>query len=258
MAKTAKTSRKPEIIRYNNGLNSIDYGVYSAAELNILMTLCAKLKPEETQLGDISVMDAYRREPKEITITYKQFREIMELPTRDCNDEEFQQRLDEMGHKILTLTHTVQEGAKRITFVFFTTFTADGENQTLTVEAHRQFTHMLADATNQFTRFELNDFLGLRSKYTKILFCDMKQWKSTGRLVYDNVPELLRHYGLSESYPARNIVPKILQPAVNELTKRGIFSDVVITPKKQGRANVITGYEILFEKSGESNGQQEE
>ena len=65
-------------------------------------------------------------------------------------------------------------------FTLFNKFKVDGDTQILYVSVNEEFFFLLNQLTSNFTRFELKEFVTLKSSYAKEFYRRMKQFKYTG------------------------------------------------------------------------------
>ena len=81
-----------------------------------------------------------------------------------------------------------------------------------------QFLHLFNSLEREFTRFELEEFVNIRGKYPKLLYRQLKQWRTVGHysVLLKEFRELM---DVPESYTTRDITKRIVVPSVNKLIK---------------------------------------
>ena len=91
---------------------------------------------------------------------------------------------------------------------------------------------MLNVLDREFTRFELEEFVDLKSSYAKECYRRLKQWRKTGKW-YVKIEEFRRLLSVPETYRMCDIDKWVLEPIYDELSK--IFEDFAIKKIKKGR-----------------------
>ena len=117
-------------------------------------------------------------------------------------------------------------------FVLFTNFTTNYNNNTLTIKTNDRFSYILNNLVNRYTKFDLIDFVNLRSIYSKNMFKLLKQWETTAEKVFD-IEELRTLLGIPEKYRMSEIDKFILKPVMNELPN--YFKNLKCEKIKEGR-----------------------
>lgn len=189
-----------EMVQYDNSLNKIAFTDFTATDYNFLMALCSRLKDKGT---------------KEISMTYKQIKEITKYPAKTDNVR-FVDDLSGMNRKLLKITLGYENEERLEVFVLFTRFVIDKVKKTLTVSVNERYIYLLNELTSQFTKFELETFNELSSKYSKTLFRLLMQYRKTG-FVRISKDDLTRILCIPKSYNTNDTIRKILEPSINEI-----------------------------------------
>lgn len=146
-----------------------------------------------------------------------------------------------MNKKLISLNFTFRENKRTTQFVLFPTFITDEINRTLTVRVNKDFSFLLNNISSNFTRFELENFTSLQSKYSKYLYKELMKFKSTGYAVF-KIEEFKEKLDIPSSYRMTDINKKVFTPAQEELSK--IFKKFEFHKIKKGRE--ITHIEFHF------------
>lgn len=135
----------------------------------------------------------------------------------------------------------------------FKAFKYERNEGTLRILPGAQALTLLNDLKQTFTSFPLREYMQLESKYSKRLYMLLKQWKTIGHCptvhndVYIPVKELKYLFDLPESYEAKKMRQKILEPALLAIRQKGYFKNLVLDVKySSGRGNPVAGYSFLF------------
>lgn len=216
-----------EIVKYNNYMNSLVFKKFKAVELDLLMVLCNRLRNNGTNTIVLS------------------FSELKKLSgdTKHGN-KEYINSLKSMNKKLMDIICEIEVDGKIVMFVLFPTFEIDSLNETLTVCVNERFKFILNEITKNFTRFELHEFVGLNSKYSKNLYRLLKQFKTTGKYEV-SLKEFREKMDCPESYDNKYVMDLIIKPSLQELKK--YFQNLTCEPKyaaKRGRP--VTGYIFTF------------
>ncbi|RRD68807.1 MULTISPECIES: replication initiation protein, partial [unclassified Desulfovibrio] len=126
-------------------------------------------------------------------------------------------------------------------------------NKTVKIGVNPKFSFILNELTSNFTRFELQEFLNLKSKYTKECYRRLKQYRKSGIWSVE-IEEFRRILGVPESYEMKDLTKRVLKPIQEELSP--IFNNSQIEKIKKkgaysGRGNKVTHIVFTFEKDNE-------
>lgn len=221
-----------EIVRYSNYLNNVNLKDFTAMDLNLFFSIIAKVKEQGT--------DA-------VTFTFDELKTLIDY--KSTSIKRFVADLLRMNEKLLRIAgrHDIDD-TTIVQFNLFSDFKTDVAKRTLTVRINKDFSFVFNDLDGQYTSFHLRGFLSLKSRYTKLLFCQLKQWKSIGRKSF-TIEELRKVLDVPVSYPNRKI-GTILEGSVKDLIENECFKGLKYTPvksKMQGRA--IIGYTFTWKGS---------
>ena len=190
-----------EIVRYNNDLNTKTYlKNFNAVELNFFMAICSKLKAQGTS---------------EIKFTFNELKKKIQYDTSH-NTDNFINKLRSTNRKILNSICEIETKDYIDQFVLFPTFKISKKAGTLTVKINQDYAYLLNDFTN-FTEFGLANFIKLSSKYIKLLYKELMQFKSTGKL-YLTMEEFRKKLDIPDSYSFSKIKDRILLPSFKDFS----------------------------------------
>lgn len=214
-----------EIVKYHNDLsNQIVIKTLNANELNFFMAICSKMRDKNLE---------------EITFSFEQLKELTNWTSNDNKD--FIKSLENTNKKLIRLNFTFRDTNKIVQFVLFPTFTIDTNEKTLKVRVNKDFSFLLNTLTNNFTRFELENFTSLTSKYSKYLYKELMKFKSTGHCLF-MIDDFREKLDIPKSYRMSHINTKVLDVCKKELSK--IFKNFEIKKTKTGRN--ITKIDFYF------------
>ena len=205
------------MIKYHNELNKIALSGLTTREVDILFAICSVIRDQGTN---------------EVTFSFNEIKRLASVTT--ANQEEFVSIIKNIYGKLSTLKVTYDNGNKFGYFVLFTKFLGDRENEIVSIQINSEFSYLLNDLTRNFTMFELQEFNGLESIYSKHLYRLLKQFKSTGeyRVKVDDFKRLL---DIPESYTMKRITDKILNPIIEKEMPK-YFKNFSIEKIREGRS----------------------
>lgn len=219
-----------EIVKYKNELNELNFYNLSAQDSNIFMVLCSKMRDKGTE---------------KVTFTYQEIRELAKIKIHSNDD--FINALKRMNKRLSEVNCTIETETDIDSFNLFPTFRISKLNQTLTVSINPDFKYLLNDITNNFTRFELKEFVSLKSKYTKSLYRILKQYRSTGAR-YMDIKDIREKLDVPEKYENRRIMNLIIKPSIDDLRELDSFKDLKCIAKRAEHGRNVIGYTFYFNK----------
>lgn len=216
-----------EIVKYDNYMNNISFKRFTTTDFNFLMVLCNKLRDK-----DIA----------EIVISFQELKQKTEY--KQTSIDKFVSDLERMNKKLMEITCRLKTESKIIMFVLFPTFEIDLENQLLVVSVNQKFKFILNELIKNFTRFEMNEFVRLDSKYTKNLYRLLKQYRCTGRYEV-NIEKFRDVMDIPKSYTNRDVMRKVIKVSLQELQR--YFHNLQCEAKyAHKRGKPVTGYIFTF------------
>ena len=219
-----------EVVKYDNYMNKLRFTGFNIIDFNFLMVLCNKLRDKDASI---------------VTISFAEIREKTGYTQTAL--KQFVSDLKRMNEKLMKITCSLETETEIIMFVLFPTFKIDLENQLLTVAVNEKFKFILNELVKNFTRFDLDEFIKLDSKYSKTLYRLLKQFRQTGK--YEtSVTEFREKMDCPVSYNNKQFMQSVINRAVKELREKSCFSNLkcmVQYAKKKGKP--VVGYTFTFD-----------
>lgn len=188
-----------DIVVYKNEFNTIPLRDFRAVEMDLLLAILAKMRDKGT---------------KELTLSFYELRDLSKYTATAITS--FTHDLEKTYDKLLALNVKLGDAKKWTKFVLFTKYEVDTEKETVTIQTNPDFEYLINEITSDFTRLELEEVTSLRSSYSKALYRQLKQYKSTGIALY-TVEDIRERLCVPESYKMYNINQRVIDPAVEEL-----------------------------------------
>lgn len=217
-----------EIVKYHNYMNSLKFKGFTVTDFNFLMTLCSRMKEKDFN---------------EVTFSFAELR-ILTNYKKSNSIKQFVEDLKGMNEKLMKITCSLKTETEIIMFVLFPTFVINLNEQTLTVSVNERFQFILNELIKNFTRFDLQEFISLESKYSKSLYRLLKQYRTTGKYEVA-VDDFRAKMDCPVSYNNKQFMQNIINPALKSL--QNYFQHLKCEPQyahKRGRP--ITGYIFTF------------
>lgn len=192
-----------EVVRYNNDLNNKTYlKNFNALELNFFMAICSKLKAQGTD---------------EVIFSFSELKKKIQYDRETTrNTDNFINKLRSTNRKILNSICEIETKDYIDQFVLFPTFRISKKTGTLTVRINQDYAYLLNDFSN-FTEFGLANFIKLSSKYVKLLYKELMQFRSTGKL-YLTMEDFRKKLDIPNSYSFSKIKDRILVPSIQDFS----------------------------------------
>ena len=222
-----------EVVKYHNDLNTIKFKDFTGNDLDIFFAICSKIR---NQKADV------------MAFTFSELKTISDYKYN--GKKRFATELDKLVYeKLLSVKYhyTTIENGKEVKKggVLFPTYKIIEADEMLYLGVNSELEYFLNDLTKEFTRFELEEFLSLRSAYAKNMYTHLKQWRTVGKkeMSIEIFRELL---DIPESYTMRSITQRVLAPIETELSP--IFKGLKINKIHHGRGNKVKALEFSFSK----------
>ena len=220
-----------EIVKYRNELNKVALRNFKSKELDLFIAIISRLRDKE----------------EEVIFSFDYLKSLIQYETSNSS-ETFYKELKSMYNKLIKCVYGWETEAEIVRFVLFTEYTIDKKNKTIKVGINKKYSWVLNAITDGlFTRFELEEFVKLKSSYTKEFYRRMKQFKNTG-FWNVNLDEFKRLMDIPVNYRICDIDAKVLKPIQKELREKyGLKIQKTYDTKGRGRP-VVSGLIFTFSK----------
>lgn len=215
-------------VKYKNELNLVPMRNFDSVEMNLFFSICAKMKDKGLS---------------KVRFSFEDLRELSAY--KPTSIKRFADDLEAVYSKMIQLTYRTEEAGIREKFVLFTGYRIDENNQTVDISVNPELDYIINELSTEFTKFELQEFTGIRSSYAKTMYRLLKQYRSTGfyKVKIEDFREIL---AIPDSYQMSDIDKQVLKPIKNELS--AYFDNIKITKHKARKGNKIAAIEIRFKE----------
>lgn len=228
-----------DVVRYNNGLNTVPLRNFTPIEMDVFWAICSKMKRKGTQ---------------KLSFEFEVFKEIAHYDRRE--KESFHKALKSTWNKMRQLNYQYEDDNYFEELLLFQRFAIDKEREQVIIQASERFEFILNSIGTNFTRFELETMTKLSSSYSKELYRqlmahrDLKTRKGAWFVRVDEFKEILC---VPKSYRMSDIDRQILSVAKKEFTTPDKNSNVVfesfeVVKVKARKGNKIASFRIYFQE----------
>lgn len=228
-----------DIVRYNNGFNTVPLRQFTPIEMDIFWSVCSKMKRKGTQ---------------EVTFSFEVFKELSNYKRDSLKS--FYNALKSFSDKLGTLTYKFEDEDEFEQLWLFQRFYVNKNKENVTIQASDRFEFILNSIGSNFTRFELENITNLSSGYTKELYRQLmahrdRQYKKGAWFV--RVEDFRNALSIPDSYQMCNIDTRIFKQAEKEFTTpnlngKKVFSYFKVEKVKSRKGNKISSFRIYFEE----------
>lgn len=226
-----------DIVRYNNGFNTVPLRQFTPVEMDIFWSVCSKMKRKGTQ---------------EITFNFSVFQELSNYKRGSM--ESFYTALKTFSDKLGTLTYKFEDADEFEQLWLFQRFYINKKQGTVTIQASERFEFILNSIGSNFTRFELENITKLSSGYTKELYRQLmshRDLQTRSGAWYVKVEDFRQILSIPKSYQMTNIDKRIFEKARKEFTTpdedgNKIFELFKVEKVKARSGNKISSFRIYF------------
>lgn len=216
------------VTKYHNDMNTIPFRKFNSNELNLFFSICSSVK---------------EKGGNEVVYTFEYLKDLCNYKFTGL--ERFYNNLLATNEKLKSLSFRFENEDEIIDFVLFTTFKINKVKQEVKIKVNDEFSYILNNLTSNFTRFELEEFVSLKSSYSKAVYRLLKQFRNTGYYKVQ-IDEFKRLLDVPVSYDTTNFNKRVLAPIINELSC--YFNKLKITKVRAKKGNKIEFLEFKFEK----------
>lgn len=216
-----------ELVKYHNNINKLSFNNFTEKELNVFFSIVYKIQNQGSNILEIP------------------FVELRNLSNGDIHLPRFLNSVKNVSDKISNLNFRYENDEEIVKFYFFNKFRIRKKEKVLILSINEDFQFLVNNLLKKgnFTILELENFVKLKSIYSKTLFRILKQWDSIHYKKFE-LQEFRELLDVPASYSTARFNQRILTPMKNELKQ--FFPHLTIEKKKTGK--VITEIEISWGK----------
>lgn len=218
-----------ETVVYRNEMNLVPFRNFTSVELDLFFAMCNKLKEQQSSTLHLSFND---------------LKDISKYNHNQRNNKRFVEDLQQVYDKMLQITYKRESEDVIERFVLFNHYKIHKSEKYLEISTSPQLVHILNSITADFTKFELEEVVSLKSSYSKNMFRLLKQYKHTGFLKF-KIEDFRDRLDIPKSYQMNDINKRVLKPIIEELGF--LFPNLHINKVKAPKGRKIAYIEFIFE-----------
>ena len=235
----ARGLKMNEVVRYDNGLNTVALRSFTPIEMNLFWSVCAKMKRRGTQT---------------VEFDFDVFKKLSQYDRRE--KDRFYNDLKSMFEKMNRLNFYFENESYYEQLMLFQRFAIDKDREKVIVQASEKFEFILNSIGTNFTRFELENLTVLNSTYVKELYRQLMQFrdiKTRSGYWAVTVEDFRKLLDIPDSYRMSHIDSRIFKKAEEEFlnpkdNRSPIFSNFTIEKIKAKKGNRIQRFVIRFKE----------
>src|SRR5699024_5736824 len=233
-----------DVVRYNNGLNTVPLRKFTPVEMDLFWAVCSKMKRKGTQT---------------VEFDFEVFKELSKYDRRE--KDRFYSDLKNMFEKLKTLNFYYEDESYYEQLLLFQRFVIDKDEEKVIIQASERFEFILNSIGTNFTRFELDNMTTIDSSYVKELYRRLMQYRdNTTKKGYwaVTVDDFREALDVPDSYRMSHIDSRIFKKAEKELLqpkgdKPPIFDEFSVQKIKAKKGNKIQRFVIRFKEYEDPN-----
>lgn len=227
--KELKGLKYTNVVKYNNIINRVEFANFKAFDLNVLFTLFSCLKDSKEKSNVLYASDIMNK--LKVRRTYKELEESLLKIFNTIEEAEIYNSFGEVTDKIYM-------------FDYFNCFKTQDNKRKVDIKLSSFGKKYLTNFRDgEFTYFDLQEFLSIKSLYGKHLYRMLKQFRFTGVFTI-KMTTLKKIFDIPTSYSNSRIINDVLYNALNELSI--YFKDLEITKNHTALKNRIHSITINF------------
>lgn len=227
--KELKGLKYTNVVKYNNIINRVEFANFKAFDLNVLFTLFSCLKDTKERSNVFYASDIMNK--LKVRRTYKELEESLLKIFNTIEEAEIYNSFGEVTDKIYM-------------FDYFNCFKTQDNKRKVDIKLSSFGKKYLTNFRDgEFTYFDLQEFLSIKSLYGKHLYRMLKQFRFTGVFTI-KMTTLKKIFDIPSTYSNSRIVNNILYSALNEIST--YFKDLEITKNHTALKNRIHSITINF------------
>jgi plasmid replication initiation protein len=219
-------------VKYHNDLSCIKTTSLKESDLNVFFALCAKAKDENST---------------EIKISFESFIKAAGLESKaTVNTRKKMINFIDKRYDVLSkLEYKSKTDNSLMRFTLINKLYVDENDDFITLRIDEDFLYILNTETD-FTKFVLANFVGLDGKFAKNLYRLLMRYDGTGWADYA-IDDFKNYMGIPEGYRSKDILNKVINPAIEEIKAKNLMQDIRCDKKTSGRqGREIKGFHFEF------------
>ena len=230
MAKAVKKSKSKSEIVVHNEFNEVSMRQWTAKEMDLFIAIVSKVMNKKQDV---------------VTLDTEELRTII---SEKKNLDRWKETVVSVVNKIGELKyHSYTDKAYSLVFPFskFDVFFDEKKIEVKVSEHFEKIINVILK-NGEFTFYELEEFVQIKSTYAKTMYRHLKQWRTTGKAEF-SIERFREMLDVPESYTSGEVTRRVILQIMKELSP--FFEDLEYKViKGSGRGTPIKSYVFKFKK----------
>ena len=200
---------------------------FNSVEMDLFFSICSRMREKGT-------------EP--IKFDFNDLKQLSDY--KPTSNTRFVDDIQSVYKKLLSLQYTERDGHMIRGFVLFHHYEIDLDKETVEIGVNPKLEYILNQLSQEFTKFELEEFTNLRSSYSKTAYRQLKRFRKTGYAIF-TIEQFRELFCIPKSYQVCHITDNVLKPIQGELSQ--YFKSLKIKKVKAKKGRSITHIEFIFQ-----------
>ena len=200
---------------------------FNSVEMDLFFSICSRMREKGT-------------EP--IKFDFNDLKQLSDY--KPTSNTRFVDDIQSVYKKLLSLQYTERDGHIIRGFVLFHHYEIDLDKETVEIGVNPKLEYILNQLSQEFTKFELEEFTNLRSSYSKTAYRQLKRFRKTGYAIF-TIEQFRELLCIPKSYQVCHITDNVLKPIQTELSQ--YFRSLKIKKVKAKKGRTITHIEFTFQ-----------
>ena len=137
--------KRDNLVVYKNEFNTVPLRNFNSVEMDLLMAIMSQMRD---------------RGESRIAFSFDELK-VLSKYNKETAIQSFIDDLKSTYNKLIQLNVSFEDSHKFVSFVFFTKYEIDKDNQEILIQVNEEFAPLINQMTGSFTKFELEQFLSL-------------------------------------------------------------------------------------------------
>lgn len=208
-----------ETVIYKNSMNAVAFPKLTAIEYDILYSILYKVK---------------NRKDEVIEMSFGEVADLMNWKGK-LRTKKLATSIRSMNKKLLEANFLIcldDKGKETLQAPLFYGFRTSEEDMSLKIQVNPIFVDLFNDLKANYTKLELATVTSFKSKYSKRLYAQLRQYRHSGWWQID-IDEFKNLLDIPKSYAVGSIIRDVINPAIEEIEP--YFGVLVMEPQFEVR-----------------------
>lgn len=223
---------KNQLVIYKNEINKISFNGLNKKDMDLFMSLVVSVMDKQDHDIVLDITDLKK---------LAQYRNVSLDVLSDYLETEFKR-------KVFALTVDIKVDGVFESWGLFYHYRVDKNENKMTLSVNPKVVSLFNNVGENFTKFDLLTYVSISSKYSKLLFTNLAQFKNkdtnSGWWIV-KIDEFEKIFNPPETIKRNRYIDKIINPAIKGLEKyMDITCESIKDANKKGRP--VTAYKFVF------------